>query len=109
MVDVRLVVLAKVLRARDEAGGPRGETETERETEREKTERDRQRERQRQRETETETETKRDKEKANIKKSKKKSRKLPTGTDEHTIELVFTRKKMRKKESARKRTRIYGE
>ena len=39
----------------------------------------------------------------------KKSRKLPTGTDEHTIELVFTRKKMRKKESARKRTRIYGE
>jgi len=43
------------------------------------------------------------------KKRKKKSRKLPTGTDEHTIELVFTRKKMRKKESARKRTRIYGE
>jgi response regulator of citrate/malate metabolism len=43
------------------------------------------------------------------KKKVKKSRKLPTGTDEHTIELVFTRKKTRKKESARKRTRIYGE
>jgi len=42
-------------------------------------------------------------------KKSKKVKELPTGTDEHTIELVFTRKKTRKKESARKRTRIYGE
>ena len=48
-----------------------------------------------------------EKEKAN--KKSKKVKELPTGTDEHTIELVFTRKKTRKKESARKRTRIYGE
>ena len=53
--------------------------------------------------------TERDKKEKANKKKEKKSRKLPTGTDEHTIELVFTRKKMRKKESARKRTRIYGE